>query len=345
MLNRLTLKKCACFLNIAAIVISFFAIINLGFAGQDESQSQSEYINPIADVWRQVREGVRGYSSVTGQETDELIQGSGQNWRQLRNGPIATYAVWLLALTFFGIVVFFILRGQVKLSEPRTGIRIERWSLAERLLHWLTAIVFIILTVTGLSLLYGRALLIPILSKEEFAAYADIAMSLHNYLGPIFIAALVMMILLWFKDNLPSREDFQWIKDFGGMIGTKHPSAGRMNAGEKIWFWVLVTAGMAVCLTGLILDFPNFGQDRLIIQLSHLVHVVLAIVLIAGALGHIYIGTIGTEGPFEGMITGKVDSSWAKQHHDLWYEELRQDQDEDEEIPAIMSDRKSDPTF
>ena len=113
---------------------------------------------------------------------------------------------------------------------------------------------------------------------------------------------------------------------FGGLIGTKHPPAQRMNAGEKGWFWLLIFAGITVSVSGLVLDFTNFGQERSFIQINHIVHVCSALLLSIGALGHIYIGTIVTEGALEGMKTGKVDKNWAKQHHDLWYEELREKQ-------------------
>ena len=291
------------------------------WAGSDPS---IEYNNPIANYWRLVREGVEGYTAVSGQETNVLIIGSGEIWRQIRNGPLATYSAWLGAITAFALTCFFLVRGKVRLTDPPTGDKIHRWTLTERVLHWITALLFIVLAVTGLSLLYGRAILMPLIGHVEFAAYAEIAKLVHNYLGPVFIIGLLWMLLLWFKDNLPNRYDVDWFKAFGGMVGNKHPSAERMNAGEKAWFWLLAFGGLAVCFSGLVLDFPNFGQTRIVMQIAHISHVILGVVLVVGSLGHIYIGTIGTEGAFEGMITGQVDASWAKQHHDLWYQEIIQ---------------------
>ncbi|MEN8259331.1 MAG: formate dehydrogenase subunit gamma [Pseudomonadota bacterium] len=283
----------------------------------------SGHTNPRAELWRQVREGVVGYTAVTGQETGVLIQGTGQVWRQLRNGPLATYGAWLLAVTVFALGFFYLLRGQVKLTEPRTGITVLRWTLAERILHWYTALLFIVLGITGLSLLYGRAMIIPLIGKAGFSAYAEFAKLLHNFLGPLFIVGLLLMFAAWARDNIPNRLDIQWLKSFGGMIGHRHPSAERMNAGEKAWFWLLVFAGLAVSVSGLILDFPNFEQGRFVIQIAHLLHASLAIVLVAASLAHIYIGTVGTQDALEGMVSGRVDAAWAKQHHDLWYEEIR----------------------
>ena len=92
------------------------------------------------------------------------------------------------------------------------------------------------------------------------------------------------MILIWFKDNLPNRLDIEWFKALGGFIGDKHPSAERMNGGEKAWFWLLVGAGIAVSLSGLILDFPVFGQERWLMQISHVIHVIFSMLLIIGSL-------------------------------------------------------------
>jgi len=78
-----------------------------------------------------------------------------------------------------------------------------------------------------------------------------------------------------------------------------------------------------IVITGLVLDFPNFDQQREWLQVAHLIHATLALLLIAASFGHIYIGTLGTEGALEGMVTGHVDEAWARQHHDLWYQEIR----------------------
>ncbi len=283
--------------------------------------------SPSADWWQKVREGGEGYTAVQGLEADELIQSSGEAWRQWRNGPLALTGGILLGGVAAALVLVHLSCGRIRLAKPRTGVSIPRWSLGERVLHWTTAVLFLLLMLTGLSMLYGRSILIPVLGHGPFAAYLAWAKLIHNFAGPLFIAALVGMGSVWFKDNLWRRIDWEWLKSFGGMIGDRHPPAGRMNAGEKAWFWLLVLFGGLASLTGLILDFPLFGLERETIQLSHLLHLASALVVMAAALGHIYLGSIGTEGALEGMVHGKVDLSWARQHHDVWLSEL--------EAPAI----------
>jgi formate dehydrogenase subunit gamma len=315
-------KKMMAWTGVAMLMAIFLlpmtGYMSTGFVTTSEEQVQKQQTNPRSDYWRLVRNNTEGYSAVTGLEANELIQGSGEVWRQLRNGPIATYGSWLIGFTLAILAVFYMWRGKIELAHPRTGQTIERWTLNERRMHWLTAGLFVILVITGLSLLYGRLVLIPIFGHNGFSTYAGIAKWTHNILGPVFMVALLSMIVAWFKNNFLNKIDLEWFKAFGGMIGDKHPSAEKLNGGEKMWFWALATIGVALCLTGFVLDFPNFDQEREIIQVSHLIHVITALVLIAFAFGHIYIGTIGTEGALEGMVTGQVDTAWAEQHHDLW---------------------------
>ena len=284
------------------------------------AQTEQE-ANERANFWRAVRQGVEGYTAVQGQETNVLIQNGGENWRALRNGPAKTFGGWILAAMLLAIVLFFLIVGRARLQRGRSGMTIERWTLFERILHWYTASLFIILAITGLSLFYGRSIMIPIMGKDVFAAYAGFAKDAHNYLGPFFAAGLALEIILWIRHNIPKGYDFTWFAKGGGLVGNHHPHAGRMNGGEKVWFWLLATVGVALIASGFVLDFPNYGQTRETMQLAHLLHVAFGIILMAVALGHIYIGTLGTEGSIEGMVTGRVDTEWAKQHHDLWYDQ------------------------
>lgn len=278
--------------------------------------------NPRANFWRAVRDGVPGYTSVASEAHKVLIQNSGQNWREIRNGPLANIAPWVLAAVLAVIGLFYVAAGTDRLEEPRSGVLIPRFSLAERILHWVTAVLFILMAITGLSMLFGRAVLIPVFGYSGFASYMQVGKLVHNYCGPIFLAGVVIEIIVWIKHNIPKRMDLIWFKNLGGMIGKgPRPHSGKVNGGEKAWFWIVVIAGLGIGITGLILDFPNFGQSRLTMQVAQIIHASLAILFIAASFGHIYIGTIGAEGTFEGMWSGKVDASWAKQHQDLWYEE------------------------
>src|ERR1019366_7954792 len=127
------------------------------------------------------------------------------------------------------------------------------------------------------------------------------------------------------KDNLPAEADLKWFAGLGGLFGGKHVSAGRFNGGEKAWFWVgLVLIGLTVSASGFVLDelVPSFDYTRGNLQIANVIHLIGSVLMASMALGHIYIGTLGMEGAYEAMHTGYVDEAWAKQHHDLWYDDI-----------------------
>lgn len=301
-----------------------YVAVDKAYAQQSAAEQQT---NPRANYWRAVREGYSGYTAASGPyTTNVLIQNGGQNWRQLRNGPVSAYLPWVLAVVVLALGLFAIFRGRLRLDQRPSGRTVERWSLNERVLHWYTAILFIILAITGLALLFGRTVLIPVLGLEGFGAFAAFAIALHNYLGPFFVVGVLLEIVAWARYAFPEKTDWEWIKAGGGFFGHgRHPHAGRINAGEKLLtFWLgLVVFGIAVCVTGLIMDFPGFGWSRETMQISNLIHGVAGVIWVALMLGHMYLGSVAMEGTLDAMTKGRVSVEWAKQHHDLWYEEQR----------------------
>ena len=289
--------------------------------------------NQRSNYWRVVREGGGGYSSVIGNdvniETNMLFNPEGQNWRQIRNGWITNYGGWALFGIAILIMLFFIFRGRIDLDEPLSGETVPRWTFWERSLHWYTAILFIALAITGLSMLFGRAWLIPLFGPELFAVWASFSITVHNTLGPFFAIGPLLMLIFWIRHNIPTGVDFMWFVKGGGMIGKAHPSAGKANGGEKVWFWVVILIGLvAVCFTGFVLigwvqQYFGMENSRELYQTMHIWHSVGALVWIAVFMGHVYIGTFGSEGSLDAMTKGRVSVEWAKQHHDLWYEKIK----------------------
>lgn len=303
---------------------------------QGRQFSEDRATNPRSDTWRHVRRDGEGTTTASGPYVvNNLISNIGQNWRQIRNGPIKTYGAIIMGLSLLAIGAFYLMRGRIPIEGGRSGYVVPRWSAFDRTVHWCVAGSFVLLAATGLALLFGRHVLMPIFGDAGFAAFAQASMYVHNFLGPLFGVLLVVMIIRWFKPNIPAKHDLQWFKEGGGIVGDKHPPAGEANGGEKVWFWIgVVLFGVTVTVTGFILDFPNFGQSRDVMAWAHVLHASVALVWIALFFGHAYIGTLGTEGALEGMTTGKVDVAWAKQHHDLWYEELIQ-----EGVQPVRDDR------
>ena len=269
------------------------------------------------------------YASIPGRETNRLIQAAGREWRAFHNGPLTQYGGWLLVLMLAGLLLFYLIKGSFKLHGAPTGRLIERFNAVERVAHWTTAIAFVFLALSGLIMFFGKYLILPWLGARGFSWLTIVSKNIHNFVGPLFIFAIVVMFLIYVKDNFPHARDFKWLTSFG-----KEPS-GRFNAGEKAWFWFgLVILGAFVSVTGLILDFPNWNQGREAMQEANVIHAIAALLFIAGGLGHIYIGTIGMEGAYRGMRDGYVDEEWAREHHALWYEEVKQGKRPEKIVPA-----------
>jgi formate dehydrogenase subunit gamma len=257
-------------------------------------------------------------------EGDVIVQRGGNTWRVLRNGPIASIAGTIMVLALLGIFVFYRVVGPMLPDAPPSGRRIQRFTSWERTIHWATAISFVLLAVTGLIIFFGKILMLPWMGHGVFSAIAYLSKYIHNFFGPLFIFCSVLLFLTFLRRNFFTRIDRQWFKRGGGLVTHEHVPAGFFNAGEKSWFWLGVTAlGLLMSASGLVLDFVSFGQTRYILQLANYLHIAGATLYIVAAMGHIYIGTIGTPGAYEAMRHGTVDEEWAKAHHAIWYDEVK----------------------
>ena len=289
-----------------------------------------------ADVWRDVRSGKPNYTSIPGRETEVLVQQqarfpgqggmttAGEAWRKFRNGPITFYGGWLVVLVCAVIAAIYFAKGPIKLHDKPSGRLIERFTLAERWAHWTVAITFCVLGVTGLIILFGKYVLLPILGSTIFGWLGNLSKNLHNFVAPLFMVSLLVFIVMYVKDNLPEKGDLKWLMNGWKMFKGEHMPSGRFNAGEKVWFWAGVVAlCLIVSASGLVLLFPNFDQVRATMQQASVVHAIAAVLVIALAIGHIYMGTVGIEGAYGNMRDGMTDETWAKEHHENWYNDVK----------------------
>ena len=280
-----------------------------------------------APVWREVRQGQSPYtnSSVQGRETNVLVQSWGETWRQIRNGPVTFYGGWLVVLVALAILAFYFTFGPVKLHERPTGRLIRRFSTVDQVVHWSVAISFCVLGISGLIMFFGKHVLLPIIGYTLFAWLTALSKNLHNFIAPLFIVSVIAMIVLFVRHNLPKSYDLQFLANaWKVMARGKHVPSGKFNGGEKVWFWGgVVVLSIIVTWSGLILLFPNFDQTRAVMQEAWIWHACAALLYVAISFGHIYLGTIGLEGSYQAMRTGYVDEVWAKEHHEIWYNEVK----------------------
>ena len=250
-----------------------------------------------------------------------LMQPAGRHWDYFHEVILH----WLGAIVILGMIVVlgaaYLIIGRLRISEGRSGRKVLRFNSLERFSHWLTAASFVVLGLTGLNITFGKLVLLPIIGPEAFSSLSQAAKYVHNYVGAAFVIGLVLIVALWIKDNIPQKVDIDWVKQGGGFIKSKHAPSGRFNPGEKLVFWFALGAGLAVIISGYLLMFPFYVTDIAGMQITQIVHAVVAVLFVAVIIAHIYIGTLGMEGAFEAMATGEVDLNWGKEHHDLWLKE------------------------
>ncbi len=290
------------------------------------AQREREITQPgnSAPFWRAVNSDEAHFVSIPDKEAGVLIQKSGQQWRLLRNGVLTVFGGWLIVLAACGIGALYFMKGPIKLDQAPTGKKVERFTALERLVHWTMAYSFVALAITGIFILFGKFFLLPIIGSTIFGIILFIFKNVHNLVGPIFTLSIIVFFVMMVKDNIPQKGDWAWIKSGGGIFS--HVAAARFNAGEKIWFWLGMTIlGLIVASSGWVLDMivPGMTYWRGTMQLANIIHLVSAILIMVFAMGHIYIGTIGTEGAIDGMKTGYCDEAWARQHHGLWLDDIQ----------------------
>jgi formate dehydrogenase subunit gamma len=311
-------------LFVAGVASAQTPAVNPKEATQATAQQQQQQTQPLNNqpVWSEIRSGAPQITTVRGRETNILIQPEGQTWRALRV-PILFWGGIILALAVLGLAGFYMLRGSMG-DEDRPGGRvIERFSPADRYAHWFVAIVWVALAITGLILSLGKSVLLPIVGYTVFSALAQLSKTIHNFAGPLLIIGVPWLFLRFIRDNGIGGEDVKWFTHIIGYFkGHEYPS-DRFNAGEKMVFWFVLTLGStALIVTGLILLFPNFNQERSTMQVANVLHAITAYLSIALACVHIYLGTIGLRGAYRAMRDGYVTESWAEHHHLRWYERI-----------------------
>jgi formate dehydrogenase subunit gamma len=329
---------------LAAWLVAAPAVPALAQAPAPDIPSEAVGSSSDAEIWRDIRLGAPGKVSIPDRQAAQLIQSEGADWRALRNGPLSIYSAYAVLGMLALLSLFFVLRGRIRIEHGRAGVTIERFNILERFGHWLMATSFVILGLSGLNMLFGRTLLMPVIGREAFSFITLWGKYLHNYLAFAFMAGVALVFVLWVAHNLPSRHDLWWLLRGGGLFSKGvHPPAKKFNAGQKIIFWLVVIGTISVSLSGIALMFPyqtafmakTFAALNLVgfdlptdisplreQQLNQLWHAMVGVAFIVIIMAHIYIGTIGMEGAFDAMGSGQVDLNWAKEHHGLWVEEL-----------------------
>lgn len=202
--------------------------------------------------------------------------------------------------------------------------QLQRFTYAERVVHWVVGVTFVFLLLTGLAFSYAELFWLT-----SLVGGGAVARVLHPWVGLVFTVGLVFMILLWIRDMFLDRRDVAWLKAIRHYVAhqrAKVPPAGKYNAGQKLFFWVQSLLGVVFLITGLLLWLPDgfmrlgpFGRGTL--SAMRFLHYLAALGGGLFLIVHIYLGTVAYPGTARGMIDGKVTRGWAKLHHPRWHRE------------------------
>ena len=311
-----------------------------GYAAQSNGERAKVQPGNNAPMWRQVGAGVTGYSSLPKTQAPEagnLIQpfvqypgsrltNSGQAWREVRNNWIIPYGGAFLSISALALLIMFFTKGPMGHEHPDAGLKIERFTPFERAVHWSNAFAFCALAISGVVMAFGKFFILPVIGTTLFGWLTFALKNLHNFTGPLFAVSLLIVVLTFVKDNIAGMSDFVWLTTAGGLLGDKQVPSHRFNAAEKGLFWWAVTVpGLIAVGSGLVLDklVPGFGDVRSDMQIALMVHAVIAIWMMGLLIGHIYMGTVGVRGAYKAMKTGYVTEGWAKEHHELWLNDIK----------------------
>jgi formate dehydrogenase subunit gamma len=189
---------------------------------------------------------------------------------------------------------------------------VPRFSRVERLLHWVNALGFFFLLVTGL-ILYLPSLSV-LISRRQTIQY------IHFWGGVAWLGALAAVIVLGGRRLLATaRELDTFDRDDRLWLRRRRAPQGRFNAGQKINAALTAAFTILYGVSGVLLWFGE--QDtRYRFASTVVLHDGLMYVSLGLLVGHLYLALIhpATRHALRGMTLGDVRVEWANKHHQKW---------------------------
>ncbi|GIU42216.1 formate dehydrogenase subunit gamma [Shewanella sairae] len=310
------------------VAIALFFSVSV-FANATDKVGDTIEVNN-GQIWAQLKAGEEGRTTSTSEFHTQAINTYDLRVLELRSDILAP----ALMAALFGMIIIFVLfikvNGISKLHGGYSGKLVYRWSKFDVSIHWLGAIPCLLLILTGLMLIAGRYFVQPYIGEGLWASLVNASKQIHDIMAIPFMLGWALMVTLWAKNQMPKMYDLKWMMVVGGYINFgpfkgKHPDAGFANAGEKLWFWAFAAFGLLISASGMLLLFPNlFEPSRTLSLIALVLHSVSAIIITAFSIVHIFMATVMSEGGMECMVSGYCDETWASQHHNLWFDEIKE---------------------
>jgi formate dehydrogenase subunit gamma len=211
------------------------------------------------------------------------------------------------------------------IARPTTAIpedEVQRYNFAERAYHWINAIAYTYLLLTGLAIFTPLAYwLAYVLGGPATIRYW------HPWIGLVYLATIFWMHRLWKRDMQKIPEDERWSKNIVAYAENRDelmPPQGRFNAGQKQFWWVMLYCTFILLITGIIMWIPEKMPRELhwVLPITVFLHSLTALITIAAFIIHVYMSVWVTPGSMKAMIEGHVSTTWARTHHRLWFEKI-----------------------
>jgi formate dehydrogenase subunit gamma len=199
--------------------------------------------------------------------------------------------------------------------------RIARYSPATRINHWIVAICFVLLALSGLALFHPALFWFTALFGG--GAWTRI---LHPFLGCFMLLAFSPLAVRFWRHNYLEPRDWVWLRKIDDVVANREealPEVGRYNAGQKLLFFTIVVSLPVLLLSGLLIWRQYFSAYFSIdlVRIGALLHAFFAFLLICAIIVHIY-AAIWVKGSIRAMTRGWVSLGWAWKHHSAWFREV-----------------------
>jgi formate dehydrogenase subunit gamma len=207
------------------------------------------------------------------------------------------------------------------LKDARGNSLIERYTPNERTNHWITAITFVLLALSGLAMFHpAMSWLYAIFGGGQWTRI------LHPFVGCVMFLSFLILALRFWHHNLLDRADIQWMRQIDDVLNNREdklPAIGKYNAGQKLLFFTMVVCLLLLLASGVVIwrRYFSFYFPIEIVRLAALVHAAAAFVLIVGIVVHIY-AALWVKGSIGAMTRGTVTYGWARKHHRNWFKEI-----------------------
>ncbi len=194
---------------------------------------------------------------------------------------------------------------------------LRRYNLFERVLHWVVAVTFIALMLSGMALAYPRLAWLSSLFGGGQTMRAA-----HPWIGVAFTVGVLIMLVIWGRGMILDRADWRWFRRIGAYAREGHSEVdtGRWNGGQKGYYWSVLVFGLVLLVTGIPLWFPSVAGAG-VRQLSRLIHHAAFLLMVGGFIIHVLLSAFVFPGTMAGMTSGRVTRAWAAWHHPRWFRE------------------------